>query len=395
MASQQTIPKGYKHTEVGIIPSDWEVKLLNKVGSFKKGKNIKKDSVLPDGLPCVRYGEIYTHHNDYIKRFNSYISRETAKASQRIKRGDLLFAGSGETAEEIGKCVAYLGDDEAYAGGDVIILSPEGHDSKYLGFLMNYRSVVAQKSQLGQGDAVVHIYPSNMGGMLIPLPPTEAEESAIATALSEADALIESLQKLIAKKRAIKQGAMQELLTGKRRLPGFKGKWGTIKLGEVLRVRHGKSQKAVASDMGIYPILASGGEIGRATQYLYNKPSVLIGRKGTIDTPQYMDNPFWSVDTLFYTEILKDNCPKFIYYKFQIIDWYLYNEASGVPSLNARTIENIECVFPNDPKEQTAIANLLSDMDSEITSLEQKLDKYKQLKQGMMQVLLTGKVRLV
>jgi type I restriction enzyme, S subunit len=106
-----------------------------------------------------------------------------------------------------------------------------------------------------------------------------------------------------------------------------------------------------------------------------------------------MDIPFWTVDTLFYTEIFKFVLPKCLFYKFLQIDWYSYNEASGLPSLNAKTIENIEISLPP-LEEQTHIATILSNMDSEIEALEKKLAKYKQLKQGLMQNLLTGKIRL-
>ena len=107
-----------------------------------------------------------------------------------------------------------------------------------------------------------------------------------------------------------------------------------------------------------------------------------------------MDTPFWSVDTLFYTIINEPNSAKFLYYRFCLIDWMKHNEASGVPSLNAKTIESLEVKIP-EPAEQTAIAEILSDMDSEIDALEAKLRKARQIKQGMMQELLTGKTRLV
>jgi type I restriction enzyme S subunit len=107
-----------------------------------------------------------------------------------------------------------------------------------------------------------------------------------------------------------------------------------------------------------------------------------------------MDTPFWTIDTLFYTEISATSHPKFIFYKFNTINWNNYNEASGVPSLNASTIENIEITCPNQ-KEQEAIAAILSDMDAEIAALEQRRNKTQALKQGMMQELLTGKTRLV
>lgn len=221
-----------------------------------------------------------------------------------------------------------------------------------------------------------------------------AEQRSIATALGDVDALIAALDQLIAKKRQLKQAAMQQLLTGQRRLPGFSEAWEVRSLGSVLSVCHGRSQRDVEVPDGKNPILASGGEIGRTNQYLHAGPSVLIGRKGTIDAPQYVDSPFWTVDTLFYTDI--GNCadPKYLYYLFCTINWRSYNEASGVPSLNAKTIERIEVQLPV-KREQTAIAHVLSDMDIEITCLEARRDKTKAIKQGMMQELLTGRIRLI
>ncbi|KRA52864.1 type I restriction endonuclease subunit S [Pseudoxanthomonas sp. Root65] len=187
---------------------------------------------------------------------------------------------------------------------------------------------------------------------------------------------------------------MQELLTGKRRLPGFRDAWKLKPLGSFLAIRHGKSQHEVEAIDGQYPILATGGAIGRASAYLWAQPSVLIGRKGTIDRPQYMDAPFWSVDTLFYSDVHAPNSAKFLFYRFCLIQWKQYNEASGVPSLNAKTIEQIEIEAPQ-PDEQAAIASVLTDIDREIQALEGKLTKARQIKQGMMQELLTGRIRLV
>ncbi|MDP1880766.1 MAG: restriction endonuclease subunit S [Parachlamydiaceae bacterium] len=220
------------------------------------------------------------------------------------------------------------------------------------------------------------------------------EQQAIADVLSDIDSLVNNLDQLIAKKRNIKLAAMQQLLTGKQRLPGFSGEWKLKRFGDVLKVRHGKSQKEVEVINGKYPILASGGEIGRTNDYLYDKPSVLIGRKGTIDSPQYTDNPFWTIDTLFFTEISNSAFPKFIFYKFNMINWRIYCEASGVPSLNASTIEGIEFNTPSSLEEQIAIAQVLTDMEIEILALEGQCNKVRNLKQGMMQELLTGRIRL-
>jgi len=167
--------------------------------------------------------------------------------------------------------------------------------------------------------------------------------------------------------------------------------WSVRLMGDVLKVRHGKNQHAVKNAEGIYPILGSGGIIGFSNSFLYDKPSVLIGRKGTIDEPQYMDSPFWTIDTLFFTEINERYNPKYLYFLFQTIDWYSFNEASGVPSLNGRTIENISITLPSTLREQTAIATTLSDADALITNLEKLIEKKKAIKQGAMQQLLKPK----
>ncbi len=196
---------------------EWEVKRLGDVGTFSKGRGIRKDEVASGGLPCIRYGEIYTRHNDYIKVFHSFIPRRVANQSQRLRRGDLLFAGSGETAEEIGKCVAFLSDEETYAGGDIVIFTPSGQDSMYLGYLMNHSSISYQKARMGQGDAVVHISAANLAQLELRLPRPE-EQTAIAAVLSDMDAEITALETRRDKTRALKQGMMQELLTGRIRL---------------------------------------------------------------------------------------------------------------------------------------------------------------------------------
>lgn len=266
--------------------------------------------------------------------------------------------------------------------------------SEYANFALNTSRSIAKLRALATGTtSVAAIYTRDLLGMPFIVPPL-SEQRAIANALSDMDALLDGVDRLIDKKHAVKQATMQQLLTGQTRLPGFNGDWEVKRLGNVLAIKHGKSQKYVEASDGSYPILATGGQIGLASQPIYEKPSVLIGRKGTINKPQYMDQPFWSVDTLFYSEMKNSNVAKFFYYRFCLIDWMQYNEASGVPSLNARTIESIELSLPAS-EEQTAISIVLSDMDAEITALETRRTKTRALKQAMMQELLTGRTRLV
>jgi type I restriction enzyme, S subunit len=168
--------------------------------------------------------------------------------------------------------------------------------------------------------------------------------------------------------------------------------WEIKKLGEILKIKHGKNQSAVVSEDGEYPIFGSGGQIGKSVKFLYDKPSVMIGRKGTIDVPRYTETPFWTIDTLFYTEISIFAIPKFIYYKFQIIDWYSHNEASGVPSLRGSTIEGLKIPLPP-LLEQKKIASILSSLDTLIQSSSQVLKQLETVKHGTIQKLLTQGVK--
>jgi len=202
----------------------WETVRLAEIGRFSKGHGIKRDDVSHEGLPCVRYGELYTQYHDYIEEVVSRIPPSVAATALPITKGDLLVAGSGETAEEIGRCAAYLGEEQTYAGGDVIVFRPSGQNSVFLGHLMNSPIVSTQKARLGQGDAVVHIYINNLAQVQIEIPPI-TEQNAIAEVLCDVDGLIRALDALVAKKRAIKQATMQQLLTGKTRLPRFSGEW--------------------------------------------------------------------------------------------------------------------------------------------------------------------------
>jgi type I restriction enzyme S subunit len=411
---------GYKQTEVGVIPEDWQTVQIGSLGTFAKGKSISKDEASSGDIPCVRYGEIYTHHNDILRSFNSRISAEVARSSKRLKKVDLLFAGSGETKEEIGKCVAFLGNEEAYAGGDIIILSPSKGVSSFFGYLFNAPIVAHQKASKGQGDAIVHISASALSSIKIPLPPTEAEQRAIAGVLGDVDALIGALEKLIAKKRNLKQAAMQQLLTGQTRLPGFSGEWEAKRLEEIGTFSKGKGIKKdeVVAD-GI-PCIRYGEIYTHYNDYIRRFHS-FIPLKVARDSKRLKKG-----DLLFAgsgetaDEIGK--CVAFLgdeeaYAGGDIVILspkgqnsmylgYLMNHSSiteqkarmgqgdAIVHIHAWNLGQLNLILPL-LDEQTAIAEVLSDMDAEIATLEQRLTKTRALKQGMMQELLTGKTRLV
>ena len=391
----QRVRPGYKQTEIGIIPKDWCAASLGSLTVLMTngfvGTATRHYAENENGVLYIQGYNV--EENSFNFHGIKYVNAEFHKAHAKscLRGGDLLTVQTGDVG-----LTTVVPDYLAGSNCHALIISRFDKKCVSPGFISYYLNSQPGRSRLRlieTGTTMKHLNVGDMLEFLVPLPPTKAEQDAIAEALSDADALIESLEQLIAKKRHLKQGAMQELLTGKKRLPGFSGEWEVKRIGDLLTIAHGRSQHAVADRNGIYPILATGGQIGTTNRFLYDKPSVLIGRKGTIDRPQYMDRPFWTVDTLFYSVIHEPNNAKFLFYRFCLIDWKQHNEASGVPSLNARTIERIELKVPP-PDEQTAIATILSDMDTEIAVLETRLAKTRSLKQGMMHNLLTGRIRL-
>ncbi|MEL6830289.1 MAG: restriction endonuclease subunit S [Pseudomonadota bacterium] len=393
------IPTGFKQTEIGPLPEDWEARSLKSLASTAAnaivggpfGSDLVSKDYVPFGVPVIRGQNMRYPHvgGDW-----AYVSEEKAKslAANTAQSGDLVFTQRGTLGQ-----VALISDapfalylvsqSQMKISLDMRVACPE--------FLLCFFSSGSGQKMILESAIQTGVPHTNLGilkSYSVPLPPLP-EQRAIAESLSDVDGWIAELEALVAKKRDLKQAAAQTLLTGHTRLPGFSGDWREVTLGDVLRVCHGRSQKGVEVESGSIPILGTGGRIGWAREPLHSGPSLLIGRKGTIDKPRYTDKPFWTVDTLFYTEFYEENVPKFFYYKALLIDWLRYNEASGVPSLSAKTIEKIEVKAPF-LEEQAAIATVLSDMDTEIEALEAQLAKTRDLKTGMMQDLLTGRVRL-
>jgi type I restriction enzyme, S subunit len=383
LTANSQVPEGYKQTEVGVIPEDWDAILLDQI-------SIRGSGHTPDK-------KVQNYWNGDIKWISLKDSDQLDTPYIFDTCDKVTKAGIANSSAVLHPAGTVVLSRDAGVGKSSIMFEPMAVSQHFMAWqcgntlnnLFLYYWLQSKKGEFERiaiGSTIKTIGLGYFKALNIPHP-SIAEQNLIASALSDTDALIESLEQLLAKKRQIKQGAMQEL---------FKPKAGWDKkcMGDVLAISHGRSQHEVVDENGDYPILASGGQIGRAKKYLYNKPSVLIGRKGTIDKPQYMDSPFWTVDTLFYSVVYEPNDAKYLFYQFCLISWRDFNEASGVPSLNARTIENIEIQVPS-PEEQTAIAAILSDMDLDIEATETKLTKARQLKQGMMHELLTGRIRLI
>lgn len=401
------------------IPEGWELVDLGTLGVFAKGSGIRKDEALSGEIPAVRYGELYTYHQEILRAHQSYISAEISKSARPIKCGDILIAGSGETKEEIGKCTGFLGDYEAFAGGDIIIFRPNGADPRFLSYLLNSRPIAQQKAQRAQGDAVVHIYPGALSKLRLPLPPLY-EQQAIAAALSDADGVVAGLERVIAKKRLIKQGAMQDLLTARRRLPGFSGQWEVTKLGELGQFFKGSGVRKDDAKSGELPCVRYGElytihhdvvrhfashiseEVARTARTV-RRGDVLfagsgetkeeIGKCAVInhDGPVYAGGDIvgfrpTNANGIFLSYLL--NAPAAQKQKAS------RGQGDAVVHISASALSDIQVSLPSND-EQRVISTVLEDMDAEIQTLESRLTKARAVKEGMMQNLLTGRVRLV
>lgn len=390
------------------FPSDWDVMTLVQLGTFSKGKGILKEQVISKGLPCIRYGEIYTTHDFLIKEFKSFITKEVAKESKKIKKGDILFAGSGETIEEIGKSVAYTKEEKAYAGGDIIILSTNGNiNPECLSYALETDFAKKQKRKLGQGQQVVHIYPSDLAKVQIALPPL-TEQRAIAHILGLMDEAINKNNQLIAQKEQRKKWLMQQLLTGKKRLKEFKGEWKKVGADEIFKsisVKGFDSEPLLSAtqDRGMIPrdMLETRVTMpaGETTSFkLVEKGDFVISLRsfqGGLEYSNYRGivSPAYTVLTPkqkiideFYKQYFK--CYDFI--------GHLAIAVIGIRDGKQISYEDFCTVkIPNPSiEEQTAIANVLQSADKEIQILKTKTEKMKEKKKWLMQVLLTGKKRL-
>ena len=196
---------------------EWKSVCLLEIGHFIKGFGISRADANSGKLPAVRYGELYTKHTDYVKSYYSHISLDVAATATPVTYGAILFAASGETKEEIGKCAAIIEDLTVYAGGDILIFVPDKPiHPVFLGTLLNTPEVCKQKAQRGQGDAIVHIHADSLSQIKVQIPNFD-EQSAIADMLLSMDREIDLLEMKLAKARQVKQGMMQQLLSGKTR----------------------------------------------------------------------------------------------------------------------------------------------------------------------------------
>jgi len=213
-----------KETLLGEIPEHWEVRRLGTIGRFSKGGNISRSELIytDDGVPAILYGDLYTKYDIVAENIINRITKETAANSIDLKKGDLLFTGSGETKEDIGKCVIFNSNEPAYAGGDVIIFKQDIFDSYFISFSQNSLIAKYQKAILSKGEIIVHTYGSKLRDVIMPYPPTIGEQKQIVehikTETRTLDIAISKAEREIELIKEYREAMIAEAVTGKMKL---------------------------------------------------------------------------------------------------------------------------------------------------------------------------------
>ena len=408
------IPEGYEKTPFGIFPCDWEKSTLKKLGEFAKGKGIPGEKMKNEGIPCVGYGDIYMKYNYHFNQAKSFIDRTTADESIQVGIDTLLFTGTGETAEEIGKCVCYTGSDDIYVGGDIIIFNSVDVSPVFIAYQQYLPFAIKQKAGFGQGHSVVHIYKSDLEKLYCAYPKSKAEQEKIAEILQEQDRLIELKEKLIEEKKKRKQYLVQQLLTKKLRLPGISEEWRNITFGECLQevnlrtTENNQYEVLSVTREGIVRQKeqfnfqrASDNNIGykviKKNQVAFSVLNLWMGSVDILQSPEIgMISPAYKVFDCISNIIIPDFAKYFLRSAEMV---WLYNVNSEIGASIIRKNLDLDGLLQSNvtiPKipEQRAIAEVLSKADDELDLLQKELEEQKRKKQSLMQLLLTGIVRV-
>jgi type I restriction enzyme, S subunit len=392
---QPTIREGYKKTDAGIIPEDWEAKRLAKVAKFENGK--AHENYIEE------YGKYIVINSKFISSEGEVCKFSNKNLSPRAIDEIAMVMSDIPNGKALAKCFLVPENDKYALNQRICSIRPFEASSKYLFYILNRNKYFLE---FDSGTGQTNLRKKEVLECPIALPPTKEEQDAIAEVLSDNAALIASLDQLITKKRNIKQGAMQLLLTGKKRLAGFSGDWKTKSLKETtdcldnVRVPLNEAQRLKMQ--GDIPYCGANGILDYVNDYVIDDDIILMAEDGGY-FDEYLYRPIayrmigkcWVNNHAHILKAKEGTNQSFVFYSLVHKDILRFLASGTRAKLNKSEMYKIEIDIPDNEVEQEAIAQILSDMDAEIESLEKKRDKYKAIKQGMRQELLTGKTRLI
>lgn len=409
---------GYKQTEVGVIPEDWTLSNLDTLSAFitkgstptTYGFNWQHEGVLFLRSECVSENGLDLSQSTYI----SDAAHASLRRSQ-INDGDLLITITGN----VGRVVLFRNSEKANINQHIarvrITSSEASRDFVY--HFLSLPQVRTRFTRITTGQAYPQISLKQVREAPVPLPSTKAEQEAIAEVLSDASTFIESLEQLLTKKHRLKQGAMQELLACRKRLPGFSGEWEVKRLGEIAKIQRGASPRPIDSPIWfeensaigwvrISDVTSSGMYLRETTQRLsrrgvqnsrpVSRGSLIMSICATVGRPVITAIDVCIHDGFVVFDHLRV-VKHYLYYILKSIEghWSRHGQTGSQMNLNTGLINRTEIRVPPTTEEQTAIATILVDMDADIAALEAKLAKARSLKQGTMQEVFTGRIRLI
>lgn len=390
----------FKQTEVGLIPEDWEVKALGEmVEKFINGgtPSTKQVEYWEGDIPWISGADILDQKIAQVRRF---ITKEAVQNSSTnvIERGDLLLV----SRTGVGKLAIAPYDVAISQDFTGISVSPKKLSSKYLFRFLDFNQHILRSQN--QGTSIKGITRETLSELVIWLPPTVEEQEAIAAVLGDVDELIDGLEQLLTKKRLIKQGAMQSLLTGKIRLPNFTDEWDNKPLGSIAQVVMGQSPSSIyynQNENGL-PLIQGNADISnrKTIKRIFTSQITRLGMKG--DVIMSVRAPVGEISLTDFDVCLgRGVCAirfpnNYLYHALisKESTWGKYSKGSTFDSVTSSDVKTFNIELPVCDKEQIEIANLLSAMDVEIKTIEARLSKTRLLKQGLMHELLTGRIRL-
>ncbi|WP_416467503.1 restriction endonuclease subunit S [Pseudomonas sp. LFS044] len=394
------VKPGFKQTEVGVLPVDWEAKKLGEVASFRTGpfgSALHKSDYTNDGIPVVN--PMHILDGRIVPTTSMTITEEAAEGLDefRLSPGEVIIGRRGD----MGRCAVVSERERGWlcGTGSMIVRPFASVNAYFLQRVLSTPSVIKAIEDSSVGSTMINLNQGTLSNLVVQMPPFE-EQRSVASSLSDMDALIRNLDQLVTKKRDIHQAAMQQLLSGQRRLPGYSGNWEVRLLEEIAHIKTGSKNNQDKVENGDYPFFVRSASVERINSYSHDCEAILVPGEGGIGSIfHYVNGKFDVHQRVYAISQFVENVSGMYVYLYMSVRFGAHamqnSVKATVDSLRLPTFQVFEVLLPPTKEEQTAIAQVLTDMSSELANLEARCAKVRQLKQGMMQELLTGRIRLV